>query len=150
MIFTFKLSVQLLVLILVASTWAYPPECHVYYGRPLTLHCNILLQSMLREAQPSRFFSIAGLERPPEISLNQVSALLIQRRAMYGATAGRIFAERNRDSRSEVDHHSSSLTRVCRTLRSPETFLCFPAAKTSITPGLEASSFHPIIRTLGY
>lgn len=67
MIFTFKLSVQLLVLILVASTWAYPPECHVYYGRPLTLQCNMLLQSMLREAQPSRFFSITGLERPPEI-----------------------------------------------------------------------------------
>jgi len=78
MVLAFNPSLQLVVSILVASTWAYPPACHIYYGRPQTQHCNVILQSMGREGQSIRFFSIAGLERPPEISLSTVRGSLIQ------------------------------------------------------------------------
>lgn len=78
MVTAFKNSLRLLVSILVASIWAYPPQCHDYYGRPLTQHCFALLGAILNEASPLRFFTLAGLERPPGISLNQVNTISIQ------------------------------------------------------------------------
>lgn len=82
---SFRLLVLVLVLDLVVWTWAYPPACNIYYGRPTYDHCRRLIDGpVIRINDPTRgireidrdhhFFGISGIvERPPEISALLVS-----------------------------------------------------------------------------
>ena len=83
MSFAAKTSLLPLVFVLVQDlvilSFAYPPACNIYYGRPDYRHCRSLIEGATSEGsgiinsdRAHHFFGVSGVERPPEISTLQV------------------------------------------------------------------------------